>query len=90
MASDIDVNEEELHRFIEILSSFQDQIREKMTSVESAYARCGESWKGVSAAQFRKEFDDTKGTVNTAIEVGGEALDWLRRFHTIVREFESY
>jgi uncharacterized protein YukE len=87
---DINVDEEQLHKFIEVLSQFQDEIRDKMRVVSDAYARCLESWKGESASQFQKEFEETKQAVETAIQVGNEALDWLWRFDEIVREFEGH
>lgn len=90
MASDIDVNEQELQKFIEVLAQFQEQIDSKMKSVEGSWLRCHESWKGATATQFAKDYEKTANAVTAAVKTGDDSLDWLRRFHTIVREFENY
>lgn len=90
MPSDIDVDESQLHQFIQVLESFQANVADNMKIVMSAYQRCDETWKGASANQFKGQFEQTQLAVHKAIEVGDEALDWLRRFDAIVRDFERY
>lgn len=88
MARDIDVDEQELHRFIQTLADFQELTSDKLKAVESAWLKCDESWKGASKKQFTKEFEQTKQAVEDALAAGEDAHRWLERFDEIVREFE--
>ena len=88
MAKDIDVDEQELYRFIQTLAAFQQLTTDKLKAVESAWTQCNESWKGASKNQFTKEFEQTKQAIEDALAAGEDASRWLERFDEIVREFE--
>ena len=85
MPADIDVDEDELARFIESLSVFQERILERMNALNNAWDKY--VYQGNSASEFKQEFEATGQKVQQAITVGDETLDWLRRFHSIVKEF---
>ncbi|NEP61751.1 MAG: transcription termination factor NusA [Symploca sp. SIO2G7] len=89
MSRDIDIDEQELAKFIDVLSRFQDLTSDKFQAVESAWLKCDESWKGDSKEKFTKDFQETTETVKISLEVGDDALDWLRRFDEILKEFEQ-
>ncbi|NER97316.1 MAG: transcription termination factor NusA [Symploca sp. SIO1B1] len=89
MSRDIDIDEQELAKFIDVLSSFQDLTIDKFQAVESAWLTCDESWKGDSKEKFTKDFQETTETVKKSLEVGDDALDWLRRFDEILKDFEQ-
>lgn len=86
---DIDVNEEELARFIQTLATFQQVTEDKLKTVMSSWDTCNESWQGETKDQFTKDFDRTRQSVDVTLEAGDDALRWLERFDEIVREFES-
>lgn len=88
MSRDIDVDEEQLARFIDALSQFQEVADEKFKAVEADWEKCKESWQGDSKEQFTKDFERTSTSVRETLEAGDEALDWLERFDEIVKEFE--
>lgn len=88
MARDIDVNEEELAKFIDVLSDFQELTRDKFKGVEMDWAKCDQSWQGESKDQFTRDFEQTQQRVQSALDAGDDALDWLRRFDEILKEFE--
>ncbi len=89
MSRDIDVDEQELAEFIQVLSTFQDLTIDKFQAVEAAWKKCEQSWEGESKDQFTKEFEETKDRVERALEAGEDALKWLRDFDEIVKEFEK-
>ncbi|NES20134.1 MAG: transcription termination factor NusA [Symploca sp. SIO3E6] len=89
MSRDIDIDEQQLAKFIDVLSSFQDLTSDKFQAVESAWRKCDESWKGDSKEKFTKDFQETTETVKRSLEAGDDALDWLRRFDEILKEFEQ-
>ncbi len=89
MARDIDVDEQELYRFIQTLAAFQQLTTDKLKAVESAWITCNESWKGASKNQFTKEFEETKKAIEDALAAGENAHQWLERFDEIVKEFEG-
>lgn len=88
MARDIDVNEEELFKFIDTLSIFQQATQAQLNSVESAWNECNESWKGDAKNQFKNKFEVTKEAIERALDAGEQAKAWLERFDEIVKEFE--
>lgn len=90
MAKDIDVDEEQLHRFIEALAAFQQTTVEKLQSVETSWSQCDQTWKGASKDQFTAEFVKTKQAIESALAAGDDAQKWLERFNEIVIEFERY
>lgn len=90
MAKDIDVNEEELSRFIQTLSVFQELTKGRLSAVENAWNKCNESWKGGAKNQFTGQFEKTQQAVEDALYAGEQAQHWLQRFDEIVREFERH
>lgn len=86
---DIDVDGDQLQNFIRVFEQFQQDINTRMMSVEAAWVRCRESWRGATADQFTKGYEQTAATVGSAQKDGDEALDWLRRYYEIVREFDN-
>lgn len=89
MARDIDVDIDELERFIHVLQDFQDATSEKFKAVQQDWDRCDESWEGESKERFTKDFDDTRDRVQRTLESGDDALEWLRRYLEILKDFES-
>lgn len=88
MARDIDINEQELAEFIAVLAKFQEIASEQLKTVEADWEKCNESWKGDSKEQFTRDFEKTRFSVESALEAGEDALQWLRNFDEIIREFE--
>lgn len=89
MARDIDVDIDELERFIHVLQDFQDATSEKFKAVQNDWNRCEESWEGESKERFNKDFDDTRDRVTRILESGDDALEWLRKYLEILKDFES-
>lgn len=88
MARDIDVNIDELSRFIDVLGNFQRQVGDEFKELESKWKKCDESWQGESKERFTKEFEETTKTTQSALDAGEDAKKWLDRFLEIVEEFE--
>ncbi|GCL46960.1 WXG100 family type VII secretion target [Microcystis aeruginosa] len=88
MSRDLDIDEQELAKFIDVFSQFQDRIKDKFQSVESSWEKCNESWHGSSKDQFTKEFLETRRTIQESLDAGEDALTWLRRFDEVLKEFE--
>lgn len=88
MARDIDVNIDELRRFIEILGVFQRQVHDEFQELQAKWKKCDESWQGESKERFTKEFEETANSTGIALEAGDDAKKWLERFLEIVEEFE--
>lgn len=86
---DIDVDEEELDRFIRTLSTFQNLTKEKFQAVSTAWQKVDETWQGDSKQQFTGQFEATQKSVEITLESGENGLEWLEDFHRIVREFEG-
>lgn len=89
MARDIDIDIDELERFIDVLQDFQDLTSEKFKAVQSDWARCDESWEGDSKERFTNDFEDTSHRVQRTLEAGDDALQWLRKYLDILKDFES-
>lgn len=88
MARDIDVNRDELDRFIGALGNFQRQVGDEFKELQTKWKQCDESWKGESKDRFTKEFEETANTTESALEAGDDAKKWLERFLEIVEDFE--
>jgi len=88
MARDIDVNIDELSRFIDVLGNFQRQVGDEFKELEAKWKKCDESWQGESKERFTKEFEETTKTTQSALDAGEDAKKWLDRFLEIVEEFE--
>ena len=89
MARDIDIDIDELERFIHVLQDFQDATSEKFKAVQQDWNRCDESWEGDSKERFTKDFEETCDRVQRTLESGDDALEWLRRYLEILKDFES-
>jgi WXG100 family type VII secretion target len=89
MAKDIDVDLDELEKFIDVLRQFQDTTSDKLTAVKSAWATCDESWEGSAKEKFTQEYTGTEEAVTRALEAGDDAIRWLEKFHEIVQEMED-
>lgn len=88
MARSIDIDIEELKKFIEVLESFQEKTSERLQSVEIEWATCNASWKGEAKRDFTKGFEETIKAVEKALDAGDKATEWLRKFQEILEEFE--
>lgn len=88
MSRDIDIDQQELAQFIDVLSDFQDRVGDQFKSVEAAWERCDESWQGMSKEQFTQDFEKTCQSITTALQAGDDALQWLENFDEILKEFE--
>ena len=86
---DIDVDEEELDRFIRTLSTFQNLTKDKFQAVSTAWQEVDETWQGDSKQQFTGQFEATQRSVEATLESGEDGLKWLENFHEIVKEFEG-
>jgi hypothetical protein len=47
MARDLDVDQQELEKFIEVLQRFQESTSDKFQAVLSAWSKCDESWQNL-------------------------------------------
>lgn len=90
MPRDLDLDLEELKKFIAIVDQFHQTIEQKFESVQTAWDKCDESWQGASKDRFTKEFTQTQEAVARAINAGKTASEvFLDVFERIVEEFED-
>ena len=89
MSQDLNVNIQDLEKFINALTVFQDAMHDRVKSLEAAWQTCDESWKGDAKQRFEQEFMPTLLTMNSALEAGNESIEWLQKFHELVEEFEQ-
>ncbi len=87
--ADIDVDIEQLANFIGVFNHFQQEVENRMRTVELAWGQLADSWKGDAATNFKPGFEKTSSAVQNALKDGEEVLDWLRRYHEIIEEFEG-
>ena len=90
MAKDLDIDIDELQRFIDVLKDFQESTTDRLRAVEGDWARCDESWQGDAKDQFTSNFEATKQSVKKALEAGDDACKWLENFYQLVDEFERH
>jgi uncharacterized protein YukE len=88
MSQDLNVNIQDLEKFLNALTVFQDAMHDRVKSLEAGWQTCDESWQGNAKQQFEKEFTPTLSTMNSALQAGDEAVEWLQKFHELVEEFE--
>lgn len=88
MSRDLNVNIQDLEKFLNALTIFQDAMHDRVKSLEAGWQTCDESWQGDAKQQFKKEFTPTLSTMNSALKAGDEAVEWLQKFHELVEEFE--
>ncbi|QDZ39888.1 transcription termination factor NusA [Euhalothece natronophila Z-M001] len=89
MSRDIDVDEQELEKFLRILEDFQDFIQEQMKSLERKWEKCDDSWQGESKERFSKEFTQTLDDLKTAAKNGDDALEYIEKFYQVVKEMNE-
>ncbi|AFY38210.1 transcription termination factor NusA [[Leptolyngbya] sp. PCC 7376] len=90
MSRDLDLDLDELKRFIDVVDQFHQVIGEKFESVQTAWDQCNESWQGASKKRFTKDFEQTQDSVERAINAGQTASEvFLDVFESIVEEFED-
>lgn len=90
MPRDLDLDLEQLKRFIDIVDQFHQAIEQKFESVQIAWDQCDESWQGASKDRFTKDFTQTQEAVARAIDAGKIASEqFLDHFESIVDEFED-
>jgi uncharacterized protein YukE len=85
---DIDVDENELYQFIQVLEAFQSITQDRFRAVSEAWKKVNESWQGESKKQFAGQYELTEQSVDATLKAGKDALMWLERFDEIVKEFE--
>jgi uncharacterized protein YukE len=90
MSRDIDVDIDELEKFIEVLNRFQDQTTDKLRGVQTAWNRCDETWQGEAKEDFTKGFEQTEAAVRRALEAGEDAARWLQKFQEILQDMLRY
>jgi uncharacterized protein YukE len=90
MAQDLNVNIQDLEKFLNALNIFQEAMHDRVKSVEASWQTCDESWEGNAKQQFEQEFTPTLSTMNSALESGDESVEWLQKFHGLVEDFERY
>lgn len=86
---DIDVDPDQLINFIRTFEHFQQDMQTRMRSVHVAWSACHESWRGATANEFTKEFEEIVVTLENAQTSGDKALHWLQRYYEIVSEFDK-
>ena len=90
MPKDLDLDLEELKRFIKVVDGFHQVIEQKFDSVQTAWDKCDKSWQGASKNRFTKDFEQTQKAVERAINAGKIASEqFLDHFESIVDEFED-
>lgn len=89
MSRDIDVDEQELEKFVRILEDFQDFIQEQMKTLEQEWEQCDDSWQGESKQRFSKEFTQTLDDLKTAAKNGDDALEYIEKFYQVVKEMNE-
>jgi hypothetical protein len=90
MAQDLNVNIQDLEKFLNALTLFQDVMRDRVKSLEIGWQICDESWQGNAKQQFEQEFTPTLSMMDSSLKAGDESVQWLQKFHELVKEFESY
>ncbi|WP_017293175.1 hypothetical protein [Geminocystis herdmanii] len=89
MARDIDIDIDELEKFIDVLRDFQDITSDKFKAVQQGWNHCDESWEGDSKERFTKDFEETCDRVTRTLESGDDALEWLRKYLEILKDLEN-
>jgi hypothetical protein len=88
MAHDLHVDIHDLEEFIQSLKLFQDEMTEKLRSLELAWQTCDDSWDGEAKQKFEKEIVPTIDQMRSSLEESEEAIIWLEKFHEKVEDFE--
>jgi uncharacterized protein YukE len=88
MSQDLNVNIQDLEKFLNALTVFQDAMHDRVNSLEASWNTCDESWQGEAKQEFEKEFSPTLSTMNSALKAGNESAEWLQKFHELVERFE--
>ena len=76
--ADIDVDPDALERMVGALGVFQQVIADRFSALENDYANFESTFHGQDSGEFKKAFDETQSAVRAGLEVGEEALDWLK------------
>lgn len=87
--SDIEIDRNQLSRFIDTLAGFQRVVIDDWALVETAVGNATESWKGMAWEQFHREYTEMKTDVDAAIGSINDAYKWLLDFDAIIRDIED-
>lgn len=89
MNKDIDVELEQLEKFITAFQQMQEAVQTQFDSLKPAWDSCDESWKGAAKNRFTNGYESTVQSIQDVLNDGEASLDWLRSYRDIVREFED-
>jgi len=87
--SDIEIDRNQLSRFIDTLAGFQRVVIDDWGLVQTAVGNASESWKGMAWDQFSREYTEMKTDVDVAIDSINDAYRWLLDFDAIIRDIED-
>jgi WXG100 family type VII secretion target len=84
--ADIDVDPDVLADFARALENFQNDLEQELQSLNSEWSRCTETFKGSKKEAFEQEFDQTRRSIEVAVESGREAAKQLDKYQEAVRQ----
>jgi hypothetical protein len=87
MAKDIDIDEQALEEFITSFIRFQERIEGQYKILQGSWDLCDESWQSPKKEQFAEDFERTLEQINYNLQQGEVAIEWLRKFHEVIKEY---
>lgn len=88
MARDIDIDIDELEKFISVLKKFQDKATDEFKTLKSAWSKCDETWKGDAKEDFTKGFEKTERVLEKALEDSDDYIHLLTKLYEKLLRFE--
>ncbi|MFO1460260.1 MAG: WXG100 family type VII secretion target [Verrucomicrobiota bacterium] len=78
---------EQVRRFAEELHSFNADLQNRMSALQSRFAALGETWKDQEHAEFAEEFAQTVKALRKFIEISGRHTPYLLRKARRIEEY---
>ena len=80
-------NPEDLERFASDLKTFNAQLKESMTRLNSQFQRLGETWRDQENQKFAQEFQQTVRVLNQFMRSSETQIPFLQRKAQRLREY---
>lgn len=87
MSKDLDIDEQALAEFINTFGKFQERVEGQYKILQGSWDLCDESWQSPQKKQFTEDFEGTLDRIGHTLQQGDVAIEWLRQFHEVVKEF---
>lgn len=86
VANDVDVDYDELNKYIDTLYDFWRTTQDDWRSVEAKWAQTAETWRSDERTSFEREYMKTDQALKEAFGSLDDALHWLGRYREILDE----